>query len=175
MKQRRNAIIVISALFVLVVAACGGPGTAPSDVSAGAPSESANVGGDTVKETDSNSTTSDSAAQLPQQAKNTDGYTDITVAELAAAMPSKEFTLVNVHIPYHGELPNTDLAIPFDQITADLNLLPDHDAVIVLYCRSGSMSTQAAQALAAAGYSNVYELDGGFNAWNAAGYELLVH
>jgi rhodanese-related sulfurtransferase len=37
------------------------------------------------------------------------------------------------------------------------------------------MSTQAAQQLAAAGYTNLYELDGGFNAWQAAGYELLMN
>jgi rhodanese-related sulfurtransferase len=35
------------------------------------------------------------------------------------------------------------------------------------------MSTSAAQELAAQGYTNVLELDGGFNAWKAAGYELL--
>jgi rhodanese-related sulfurtransferase len=35
------------------------------------------------------------------------------------------------------------------------------------------MSTTAAEELAAAGYANVLEVDGGFNAWKAAGYELL--
>jgi rhodanese-related sulfurtransferase len=34
------------------------------------------------------------------------------------------------------------------------------------------MSTQAAKELADMGYTNVMELDGGFNAWRAAGYEL---
>jgi rhodanese-related sulfurtransferase len=35
------------------------------------------------------------------------------------------------------------------------------------------MSTEVAAALAAAGYTKVYELDGGFNAWKAAGHDLL--
>ncbi len=43
----------------------------------------------------------------------------------------------------------------------------------MLYCRSGSMSTAAAQVLASEGYQDVMELDGGFNAWRAAGHELL--
>ena len=106
--------------------------------------------------------------------KNSDGYADISVEQLAALVETEEeTTLVNVHIPYEGEIPQTDLFIPFDQITAHLAELPDWEATVVLYCRSGSMSTSAARELAALGYTNVLEVDGGFNAWQAAGYELL--
>jgi rhodanese-related sulfurtransferase len=88
-------------------------------------------------------------------------------------MKAKGFTLVNVHIPYEGEIPQTDLFIAFDEIADHLGELPHKDARIILYCRSGSMSTSAAQELAALGYTNVLEVDGGFNAWQAAGYEFL--
>jgi len=110
---------------------------------------------------------------LPEVSRNADGYFDITVEQLAKMSEEHNFTLVNVHIPYEGELPATDLFIPFDAINDYTDQLPVKDAPIVLYCRSGSMSTQAAEQLAEQGYSNVYELEGGFNAWQAAGYELL--
>jgi rhodanese-related sulfurtransferase len=106
-------------------------------------------------------------------ARNGDGYADISVDQLVALMANKDFTLVNVHIPYEGEIPQTDLFIPFDEIQNHLDQLPAKDAPIVLYCRSGSMSTTAAQALVRAGYTNVMELDGGFGAWQAQGHELL--
>jgi YVTN family beta-propeller protein len=107
--------------------------------------------------------------------KNADGYSDITVSALSEMMGNKNFTLVNVHIPYQGEIPETDLLIPFNKITSRKNLkeLPDKDAPIVLYCRSGSMSTVAANELTRIGYNNIIELDGGFNAWNTAGLEFL--
>ena len=105
--------------------------------------------------------------------KNADGYADITVEQLVELAEKEDVTLVNVHIPYEGELPDTDLFIAYDEIAAHLDELPAKDAPIVLYCRSGGMSTSAAQELAELGYSNVLEVDGGFNAWKAAGYELL--
>jgi rhodanese-related sulfurtransferase len=108
-----------------------------------------------------------------EPSKNADGYTDISVQQLADMLPTKDFTLINVHIPYEGEIPQTDLFIPFDRVVENLKDLPDKDAPIVLYCRSGSMSTTAAKTLASLGYTDVQEVDGGMRTWKGAGYELL--
>ncbi len=42
--------------------------------------------------------------------------------------------------------------------------LPDLNQIILVYCRSGNRSKQAAGKLAAMGYTNIYEF-GGINSW----------
>ena len=42
--------------------------------------------------------------------------------------------------------------------------LPDKDQMILVYCRSGNRSKQAAEKLAALGYTNIIEF-GGINDW----------
>ncbi|MGD8903080.1 MAG: SHOCT domain-containing protein, partial [Anaerolineae bacterium] len=84
---------------------------------------------------------------------NTEGYADISVDQLAVMMEDKDSTLVNVHIPYEGEIPETDLFIPYDEIQDPLDELPARNETIVLYCRSGSMSTSAAEVLVDEGYT----------------------
>ena len=100
-------------------------------------------------------------------------YRDISVTDLLGLMDKKDFLLINVHIPFEGNLPNTDASIPYDTIAQSLDKLPgDKAAKIVLYCRSDRMSTLAAQELVKLGYTNIWNLDGGMAAWEQAGQPI---
>jgi rhodanese-related sulfurtransferase len=86
----------------------------------------------------------------------------------------KDFFEVDVHVPHEGRMPQLDARIAYDQIADHLDQLPAaKGAKIVLICYSGSMSTIASHTLADLGYTNVYNLVGGFTAWRAAGYPFL--
>lgn len=118
-------------------------------------------------------TTSVPAAQTVKVPVEGGSYTNITPQQLAEMLKQKDFFFVNVHIPYEGEIEPTDAQIPYDQTAQLLSKYPiDKSAKIVLYCRSGRMSAMAAKELVKAGYTNVWNLDGGMVAWQVQGLPL---
>lgn len=101
-------------------------------------------------------------------------YHNIVSEQLWTMLQKKDFVLINVHIPYEGEVPQTDLFIPYNDIDRNLDKLPKDKATkIVLYCRSGRMSAIAAETLVKLGYTNVWNLKEGMNEWQQKGYPLL--
>ena len=61
------------------------------------------------------------------------------------------------HIPGAVLIPNEGISV------APPEQLPDKDQVILIYCRTGARSKQAAQKLADMGYTNLYEFGGIMN------------
>ena len=62
------------------------------------------------------------------------------------------------HIPGAMLLPNEDIG------TKEIAQLPDKSQLILVYCRSGNRSKQAADKLVRLGYTNIVEF-GGINSW----------
>lgn len=88
------------------------------------------------------------------------------------AAAAKPHILVDVRTPEEfasGHIAGS-VNIPLQSLEQRMNEIPQ-DQPVVLYCRSGNRSNTAAQMLARAGYSDIYDL-GGVIAWQAQGLAL---
>ena len=64
-----------------------------------------------------------------------------------------------------GHIPGA-ICVPNETIGSEMpKELPDKDQLILVYCRSGNRSKQAAEKLVKLGYTNIKEF-GGINTWN---------
>lgn len=98
--------------------------------------------------------------------KDGQAFHNISPQELQHDLENKDFFLVDVHIPKQEHIEKTDDFIAYNEIEANLSKFPkDKNEKIVVYCRSGSMSIEASQKLIDLGYKNVYNLEGGRNAY----------
>ena len=101
-------------------------------------------------------------------------YTNVAPAQLKQMFGAKDFVFINVHIPYAGEIAQTDAFIPYNEVEQNISKFPaDQNAQVFLYCQSGRMSAMAAEELVKRGYTNVWNLDGGMSAWEAAGLPVI--
>lgn len=122
-------------------------------------------GGDDADPADADTAVDTTVSRSPSELLDANDFVGFVGSEPSAV-------LVNVHIPYEGHIDGTDAFVPFDEIGTWDALPADLGAPIALYCRSGNMSAQATDALVDLGYTNVVDLEGGMNAWTAAGNQL---
>ena len=122
---------------------------------------------------DKKATTADAKSPASSPATVEQAFARLDPAAFADKMNDKDAVLINVHIPYEGELENTDEFIPFNKILEDSHLPKDKGTEILLYCRTGRMSEEAGNALHNAGYRNLSHLEGGMRGWEAAGHKLI--
>lgn len=95
-------------------------------------------------------------------------YRQISVSEAADMMQAEtDYILLDVRTRTEFEekhIPGA-ICVPNETIGSEPpEELPDKDQLILIYCRSGNRSKQAAQKLADLGYTNIVEF-GGINDW----------
>ena len=97
-----------------------------------------------------------------------DSFRQISMEEAAAMMKTEEgYIILDVRTVQEyesGHIPGA-ICIPNETISdAEIPQLPDKDQLILVYCRSGNRSKQAAAKLARLGYKSIVEI-GGIGAW----------
>lgn len=70
------------------------------------------------------------------------------------------------HVPGAINVPRGWLEFRIEQI------VPEHDADVVLYCRSGDRSSLGTLTLGSMGYVNAVNMEGGWLAWDKADYPV---
>ena len=95
-------------------------------------------------------------------------YQQITQEEAKDMMDAGDVIVLDVREQSEfdaGHIPGAVL-LPVGTITKDTAAaaIPELDAVVLVYCRSGNRSKTASKSLADLGYTNIYEF-GGINTW----------
>jgi adenylyltransferase/sulfurtransferase len=88
--------------------------------------------------------------------------------ELKQKMDAREsFELIDVREPFEYEIARIDGArlIPLGEIAERADELPRNGSIVV-HCHSGMRSAEAVRLLRQSGFDNVYNLEGGIDAWS---------
>ena len=108
-------------------------------------------------------------------AEGREPFARLDPAAFEERMKNDKAMVINVHVPYEGELAGTDAFIPYDRIRDDPRLPEDKATELLLYCQSGRMSEEAAVDLHEEGYTNIAHLEGGMKAWEASSRPVIYN
>lgn len=143
--MKKSILVLVSLLLIAAaIAGCGGTAPAPTVPPSGA----------------------GAAASAPVPA-------DIDVQQAAQLRDAGAFIL-DVREPNEWEqvhIPGATL-IPLGTLQARANEVPKDKQVVVI-CHSGNRSKVGRDTLKKAGFTNVTSVNGGMNAWSAAGYPTV--
>ena len=94
----------------------------------------------------------------------TNSYRQISMDEAVAMMAEEQgYMILDVRTPEEyaeKHIPNA-INVPNENIVTDeISALPDKDQLIMVYCRSGRRSKEAAEKLVKLGYTNIVEFGG---------------
>ena len=113
-----------------------------------------------------------SGCALSRAKEDKAAYQKISAEEAYEMMASQEVVVVDVRTQeeYDGGHIENAVLVPNESIVSEMpEALPDKEATLLVYCRSGRRSKDAAQKLLALGYQSVYDF-GGVIDWP---YELV--
>ncbi len=100
----------------------------------------------------------------------------VSPQKFADLLKTPNIFVLDVHTPEQTHIPGTSAFIPYDQIRQNVSKLPsDKTTPILVYCRSGNMSHEAANKLTALGYTTIYDLDGGTNAYKESNVSVALN
>ena len=106
------------------------------------------------------------------------GFKNLSVKEFAKIVAEKGVVVLDVRTAEEFAAGHLKGAVNVDVNDKDFvakvdKLIQDKDAKVAVYCRSGRRSANACRLLSAAGYKNLYNLEGGILDWQKAGKEVV--
>lgn len=110
-------------------------------------------------------------AQDKQNMSGDGGVQVLSVDGFKAKIKEKSVQVIDVRTPEEFAAGHIGKAVNIDVQSADFETraqtLISKDKPVAVYCRSGKRSQRAVSALSAMGYKVIYDLKGGYLAWEA--------
>ena len=101
--------------------------------------------------------------------------TTISVAEAKALLDKGGVTFLDVRTEKEykkGHIPGAK-NVPRGKLEYDIGKdIPDKNAAVVVYCKTGGRSCLGTYTLVRMGYKNLKSMDGGWKSWTKAGYPV---
>lgn len=163
--MKKRPIMALAIACVLLLSACSAPGGA-GGAKTGTSTEAAPAAQSSSE--NEKSIAADKASTGPGETdtagtSSADAYHKITAEEAKRMMDAGNVTVVDVRTQEEydqGHVPGAIL-IPLQTIGDEMPAeLPQKDATLIIYCRTGVRSKQASDRLIALGYTSIYDMGG---------------